>query len=136
MSAGDLDVDPGRGDVHQHVRPGARAQLPGPARQPVGGDHRIGPGGVFGERLHPDHDRRVVGVDGVDQVREAGGGDRVVGAVHREDRMPPVERLVRVDMRGELRPQAVWHVEEVGAVAVATDEVLGLDLRAVGRLPR
>ena len=134
---GHLDVDPGRGDVHQHVCPRRRPELAGPERR----DGRIGlirvRGGlierldVTRQGLDPDHDVIAPGVGLVDDAGQGGGGHRVIGPVHGEDRPVAVEGSARVDIPPDLLRQPVRDREEIGAVAIAADEVLGADRRSV-----
>ena len=67
-TAGGLQIDPGRADAHQHVRPGAGAQLasPMPGRPVVG----LGSGDIVGQRLEADLDPRIVLIRGVNEIGE------------------------------------------------------------------
>ena len=69
----------------------------------------------------------------------------MVRPVHGEERALAIERGVVGPVAGQLRAEAIRDVEQVGAVAVAADQVFGLDLGAVrertrrtccGRSPR
>ena len=59
----------------------------------------------------------------------------MVRPVHGEERALAIERGVVRPIAGQLGAESIGDVEQVGAVAVATDQVFGLDLRAVGRRP-
>ena len=122
-----LQVESGRQRPHEHVRPGARAQLPAPAptvRASV-------------------HDREVVRERGdlrgraalFQQVGQLRQRLHVVGAEHGEDRLVSEELAVGLAHGVEPATELTGDVEEIGAVAVAVREVLGADGGAVRGLP-
>lgn len=67
-AAGGLEIDSSRADAHQHVRPGAGAELACPmtGRSVV----RIRAGRIVGQGLEAHLDLRVVAVDSVHEVGE------------------------------------------------------------------
>ena len=125
-----LDVDPVRGHAHEHVGPGAGAQLALHPRESLGG----GVGQVAGDRGHLEVELvlQVVGL-GHDPA-EPGLGHQVVGPVHAQQ--VAHEELGHL---GHVVPRAADErlgvVGQRRTVAVADGQVLGPDRGAVGGLP-
>src|SRR5207244_12473893 len=92
-------------------------------------------GHVVREGLEADVDVAAGAVHLLDEISQQRRGNGVIRAVHRQERPIPVERRVRGAIANELVGQQLRNVEQVGAVAVAADEVLRLDLRTVGGAP-
>ena len=126
-----LHVDPVRGHAHEHVGPGAGAQLALPPRvEPLG----RGVGQVVGERgdLEVEVVLEVVGL-GHDPAQPR-LGHQVVGAVH-DSRSPMRNSADLGHVVREPADQRLGVVGQRGPVAVADGQVLGPDRRAVGGLP-
>ena len=128
-STGGLEVDPRRGDAHQQVRTGSRAQLALPVRQSV-------PLGL----LEVARQRRQLDLDllagCLDEVGQAGIRLRVVVPVHREQRVVAVERPQRLLQGDDLVHQPLRVGEQMPGVPVPPRQVLGANNGPVGRLPR
>ena len=122
---GHLQVDPGRGDAHQHVGPGSRAELAFPPRMLVA----VRAVQIAGQRLDLDPGLACE----PDELRQ---WFLVVGPVHREDRVAGEERLHRLAQGLDGGRQAIRDGQEVGAVRVALGQVLRAHRRPVRRLPR
>ncbi len=125
-----LDVDPVGGDAHQHVGPGARAELAlHPGQLPT-----RGVGQIAGERgdLEVELVLQVVGL-GHDPA-EPGLGHEVIGPVHAQQvAHEELGHLGHVVARAA--DQRLGVVGERRPVAVADGQVLGPDRGAVGGLP-
>ena len=125
-----LDVGAVARDAHQHVGPGSGAEL----AVPVGEAGRVG--GILGgrpdvvrQRADDDVDRIARRIDRVDEVAVVVLRERVVLAVHREDRPVAEDRLAAPDVAGDPLPddRRVRDHEQVAGVAVPAEQVLGAD---------
>ncbi len=124
------DVGTVRGDAHEQVGPGARAQLPLPGGQVVDG---LG-GEVVGQGGDVEAVVVAVGLGLGEHFGQVGTGEEVVGAVHPQHvagEGGAVGVLPGLDPADQLG--AV--VGQVGAVGVAVEQVLGPHPRAVGGVP-
>ena len=125
-----LDVDPVRGDAHEHVGPGAGAELALHPGQSLAG----GVGQVTGERGHLEVELvlQVVGLG--HHPPEPGLGHEMVGPVHAQQ--VAHEELGHLgDVVARAADQRLGIIGQRRPVAVADGQVLGPDGRAVGGLP-
>ena len=128
-----LQVDPGRGDAHQHVGAGTGAQLAGPgsARPSVALGSR--PRSRRGSRGGPRCRRPRAFTASTRSASRGEGTAWSVPYIASND----ARRRTAAFGRGTrpIRAEPIRDVEQVSAVAIAADEVLRLDLRAVRRRP-
>ena len=129
-SATALDVDPVGGDAHQHVGPGARAQLTFDQREPLGGGVRQ----VAGERRDLELEVVLQVVRFRHDPPEPGLGHEVVRTVHAQQ-VTHEEVGHLVDVVARAADQRLGVIGERRPVAVADGQVLGPDRGAVGGLP-
>ena len=127
-------LDAVRGDAHEHVGPGSRAQLAGPGA--FGEGPRARRRDVLGQRRDAQLVAVLLAVEGGYVPGIARQRQGVILAVHGQDLVVTEGRQLGPDVHVELVRYAVRQRQKVPAVAIAAEQVFAADGGAVRRRPR